>query len=86
MKSENSYDITIFPIEGRDEWKVSVTYYFSNRSPEKKVVSSTTYVWLTSCKEIIDWFQARRTKVFYSQLRVLCRRYGGKERSYFKAK
>lgn len=44
---------------------------------EKVMTSKTTYSWRTSCSELVDNFQnGKRTKVFYSQLRVLTKKYG----------
>lgn len=80
--SDNNYDVTILR-QGR-EYKISVSYYhFRKNEEEKKLSSVTTYRWYTDCKEIVDWCTKRRTKVFYSQLRVLCKNYGKKENFKF---
>lgn len=77
--SDNNFDIDIYPT--RNGWVVTVDYYFKNR--RGNVTSKTSYTWKTSCRELIDWFQRRKTKVFYSQLRVLCRQFGEKERELY---
>lgn len=40
--------------------------------------SQTDYVWETKNEEMFKYFEARRTKVFYSQVRAMCRFYGKK--------
>lgn len=40
--------------------------------------SQTDYVWETKNEEMFKYFEARRTKVFYSQIRAMCRFYGKK--------
>ena len=43
----------------------------------KRVVVSY-YLWKTKNEEMFKYFEARRTKVFYSQIRAMCRFYGKK--------
>lgn len=43
------------------------------------MVSETTYRWNSQSKEIIDFLNLKRTKVFYSQVRAMCRHYGKRE-------
>lgn len=80
--SDNNYDVTI--LQQGTGYKVSVSYYhFCKGGEDKKLSSVTTYRWYTDCKEIIDWCARKKTKIFYSQLRVLCRNYGKKENFKF---
>lgn len=83
--SDNNFDISILKRES-GYYQVSVTYWHYSRTKKnvvQKMTSSTTYRWTTSCAELINWFQTRKTKVFYSQLRVLCKNYGKKETQKF---
>lgn len=83
--SDNNFDISILKKES-GYYQVSVTYWHFGRAREneiRRMTSSTTYRWSTSYVELINWFQTRKTKVFYSQLRVLCKYYGKKETQKF---
>lgn len=43
-----------------------------------RMSSQTDYVWETKNEEMFKYFEARRTKVFYSQIRAMYRFYGKK--------
>lgn len=80
--TDNYLDVDFFP-RGAG-WVICVTYWYYNRSKVKRKISSqTTYTWYTECKELVDLFHKKRTKIFYSQIRVLARTYGKKEREIF---
>lgn len=67
-------------------WVISIHYWYYNRNPDRekrKITSMTSYTWYKECQEIIDLLLKKRTKVFYSQIRVLARNYGKKEKSIF---
>lgn len=86
-QSDNSFDIDIYKT-GKG-WRVIVSYWYHEKKTKEgkqpKVTSCTTYTWYTECRELIEWFQRRKTKIFYSQLRVLCRQFGTRERiTYYK--
>lgn len=80
--SDNNYDISI--IREKDGWRIDVDYWHYSRKEKDRMTSRTTYTWFTRCSELIDKFQQHRTKVFYSQLRVLAKYYGKKEVEKYK--
>lgn len=49
-----------------------------SRKEKDRMSSQTDYVWETKNEEMFKYFEARRTKVFYSQIRAMCRFYGKK--------
>lgn len=67
--TENSIDVNIVPVKNGMK-RVVVSYYHYSRK-EKDRMS-------TKNEEMFKYFEARRTKVFYSQIRVMCRFYGKK--------
>ncbi len=79
--SDNKLDVTI--IQKPDQsYMVSITYIHLDRNKDKErrqMVSETTYRWNSQSKEIIDFLNLKRTKVFYSQVRAMCRYYGKRE-------
>lgn len=84
-QSDNDLDIVISPLQD-GVFNVEIIYWHTRRKPDAKGVrrisSYTAYNWKTDCKEIISLAKRKRTKVFYSQIRVLCREYG--ERTFEK--
>lgn len=84
-QSDNEFDLDYYK-KGKG-WLVVVNYWYTKKSKkqaQKRILSScTTYSWYTECQELIKFFQKKRTKVFYSQLRVLCREFGEKEKSIY---
>lgn len=83
--SDNNIDVTVLSMpNGRK--KVCVSYYHFSRKEEKRMTSETRFVWEGMSPEIANYFSARRTKVFYSQIRAMARFYGKKERVLFNAK
>lgn len=76
--TDNKLDISIFTKGNR--YIVCITYLHTNRrrDEERRIVSETTYRWETDCRELVQFLQNRRTKIFCSQLRALCRYYGTK--------
>lgn len=58
--------------------RVVVSYYHYSRKEKDRMSSQTDYVWETKNEEMFKYFEARRTKVFYSQIRAMCRFYGKK--------
>lgn len=84
-RSDNELDVDIH--KSGKGWKVTIQYFYYKRRRDEKEIprlsSVSTYCWYTECKELIEWFQRKRTKVFYSQIRVLCKNYGNKERDVY---
>lgn len=80
---ENDLDVDIIKVSN-DTWRIEITYWFYRRRKEDKEkktpCSYTTYTWETSCKELIDFANFKRTKIFYSQIKALTRNFGRKER------
>lgn len=66
--TENSIDVNIVPVKNGMK-RVVVSYYHYSRKEKDRMSSQTDYVWET---------KNRRTKVFYSQIRAMCRFYGKK--------
>lgn len=80
--SDNRFDIYI--LKAGKGWEVKIDYwYYSRDKKNPRMTSHTSYTWYTECEEIVNTFQQRRTKVFYSQLRVLARMYGRKRKERF---
>lgn len=75
--TENSIDVNIVPVKNGMK-RVVVSYYHYSRKEKDRVSSQTDYVWETKNEEMFKYFEARRTKVFYSQIRAMCRFYGKK--------
>lgn len=78
-QSDNDLDVIISPL--KEGWfNIEVTYWHKKRTPDsngvKKYSSYTSYSWVTNCIELVQWAKSRRTKVFFSQIRVICRKYG----------
>lgn len=46
--------------------RVVVSYYHYSRKDKNHMSSQTDYVWETKNEEMFKYFEARRTKVFYS--------------------
>lgn len=63
--TENSIDVNIVLVKNGMK-RVVVSYYHYSRKEKDRMSSQTDYVWET------------RTKVFYSQIRAMCRFYGKK--------
>lgn len=61
-----------------DSGRVVVSYYHYSRKDKNHMSSQTDYVWETKNEEMFKYFEARRTKVFYSQIRAMYRFYGKK--------
>lgn len=78
-QSDNDLDVIITPLQGGG-FNIEVTYWHKKRTPDKKgvkrVASYTSYSWNTDCSELVQWAKQGKTKVFFSQIRVICRRYG----------
>lgn len=80
--SDNNFDICILKEEG---WLIEVDYWHFSRKEKRVMTSKTTYSWRTSCRELVDNFQnGKRTKVFYSQIRVLTKKYGVMKKEKYK--
>lgn len=80
--SDNNYDITIIP--HKSGWKITVSYWYFNRNKTNpRMTSETKYCWYTECEEVVRLAEKRRTKVLFSQIRVLARNFGDKERNQF---
>lgn len=75
--TENSIDVNIVPVKNGMK-RVVVSYYHYSRKEKDRMSSQTDYVWETKNEEMFKYFEARRTKVFYSQIRAMCRFYGKK--------
>lgn len=56
----------------------NVLWYHNSRKDKNHMSSQTDYVWETKNEEMFKYFEARRPKVFYSQIRAMCRFYGKK--------
>lgn len=74
--SENEIDVSI--INKGNKKRVSVSYYHYSRKEKDRITSQTDYVWETSNEELFKYLEAKRTKVFYSQIRAMCKFYGKK--------
>lgn len=80
--SDNNFDVFITPKEGG--WEIRIDYWHFNRDKNNpRMTSRTSYTWHTDCKEIVQTFKERKTKIFYSQLRVLTRMHGKREKEKF---
>lgn len=75
--TENSIDVNIVPVKNGAK-RVVVSYYHYSRKEKDRMSSQTDYVWETKNEEMFKYFEARRTKVFYSQILAMCRFYGKK--------
>lgn len=75
--TDNNIDVNIVPIKNGAK-RVVVSYYHYSRKDKNHMSSQTDYVWETKNEEMFKYFEARRTKVFYSQIRAMCRFYGTK--------
>lgn len=76
-RSGNEFELDLY--KSGNGWKIVVEYLYYKRTGDKQnrtLSSITTYTWWTDCKELVEWFQRKKTKVFYTQLRVLCRQFG----------
>lgn len=73
----DSIDVNIVPVKNGMK-RVVVSYYHYSRKEKDRMSSQTDYVWETKNEEMFKYFEARRTKVFYSQIRAMCRFYGKK--------
>lgn len=81
--SDNNFDISV--LKHKDGWQIEVDYWHFSRGKDRRMTSRTSYTWFTKCNELVDNFQnEKRTKVFYSQLRVLVKKYGRKEKEKYK--
>lgn len=69
--TENSIDVNIVPVKNGMK-RVVVSYYHYSRKEKDRMSSQTDYVWETKNEEMFKYFEARRTKVFYSQIRAMC--------------
>lgn len=79
--SDNKLDVTII-LKPDQSYMVSITYIHLDRNKDKErrqMVSETTYRWNSRSKEVIDFLKFKRTKVFYSQVRAMCKHYGQRE-------
>lgn len=77
--TDNYLDINFVPEDSG--WIISVSYWYYNRNNRtRKMTSVTTYTWYTECKEIVELLQKKKTKVFFSQIRVLARTYGKRKK------
>lgn len=78
--SNNMDDVFIIPPRANNgKYKITVYYNYFSRKDKDKLTSESIYTWETDNEDIIKYFEARRTKVFYSQLRALVRFYGTKK-------
>lgn len=75
--TDNKIDVNIIPVG--NSRKVIVSYFHYSRKDRNRITSQTDYIWITNNKEMFRYFEARRTKVFYSQIRAMCRFYGKKK-------
>ena len=75
--TDNNIDVNIVPVRNGAK-RVVVSYYHYSRKDKNHMSSQTDYVWETKNEEMFKYFEARRTKVFYSQIRAMCRFYGKK--------
>ena len=75
--TDNNIDVNIVPVKNGAK-RVVVSYYHYSRKDKNHMSSQTDYVWETKNEEMFKYFEARRTKVFYSQIRAMCRFYGKK--------
>lgn len=75
--TDNNIDVNIVPIKNGAK-RVVVSYYHYSRKEKDRMSSQTDYVWETKNEEMFKYFEAMRTKVFYSQIRAMCRFYGKK--------
>lgn len=75
--TDNNIDVNIVPVKNGAK-RVVVSYYHYSRKDKNHMSSQTDCVWETKNEEMFKYFEARRTKVFYSQIRAMCRFYGKK--------
>lgn len=75
--TDNNIDVNIVPVKNGAK-RVVVSYYHYSRKDKNHMSSQTDYVRETKNEEMFKYFEARRTKVFYSQIRAMCRFYGKK--------
>lgn len=83
--TNNQIDVNIIPMSNGSK-KVIVSYYHYSRKDKDRITSQTDYVWHTFNEEMFRYFESRRTKVFYSQIRAMCRFYGVKYKRMWDAK
>lgn len=67
--TDNNIDVNIVPVKNGAK-RVVVSYYHYSRKDKNHMSSQTDYVWETKNEEMFKYFEARRTKVFYSQIRA----------------
>lgn len=83
--TNNQIDVNIIPMSNGSK-KVIVSYYHYSRKDKDRITSQTDYVWHTFNEEMFKYFESRRTKVFYSQIRAMCRFYGVKYKRMWNVK
>lgn len=78
-QSDNDLDIVVRK-KSCGVFNIEVSYWHKKRHPSENGVrefsSVTTYSWDTNCKELVKWTEEGKTKIFHSQIRVLCRKFG----------
>ena len=72
--TENSIDVNIVPVKNGMK-RVVVSYYHYSRKEKDRMSSQTDYVWETKTEQMFNYCEARRPKVFYGQIRAMCRFY-----------
>lgn len=75
--TDNNIDVNIVPVKNGAK-RVVVSYYHYSRKDKNHRVPKRITFGKPKNEEMFKYFEARRTKVFYSQIRAMCRFYGKK--------